>query len=57
MLKGEINIPKSAFYQDVFFLFINRDSLSNHKNNIKLGIYSEEKLIETVEISFLGDKL
>lgn len=56
MVKGEINIPKSTIYQDVFFLFINRDSLSFHKNDIKIGVYAKDKLIETVNISFIGDK-
>lgn len=56
MAKGDINIPKSSIYQDVFFVFINRDSLSFHKNDIKIGIFANDKLLETVEISFIGDK-
>lgn len=56
MVKGEMIIPKSSIYQDVFFLFINRDSLASHTNEIKIGIYANDKLLETVEISFIGDK-
>ncbi len=56
MVKAEINIPKSSIYQDVFFVFINRDSLSFHKNDIRIGVFANNKLLETVEISFIGDR-
>ncbi len=56
MVKGDITIPKSSIYQDVFFVFINRDSLTLHKNEIEIGVFANDKWIETVEISFIGDK-
>jgi cytochrome c oxidase accessory protein FixG len=56
MVKGPMAIPKSSIYQDVFFLFINRDSLDTHLNQVKIGVFAEDKLLETVEISFIGDK-
>ncbi|MBN1651541.1 MAG: cytochrome c oxidase accessory protein CcoG [Bacteroidales bacterium] len=56
MVKGEINIPKSSIYQDVFFVYIDRDSLNEHTNEIKIGVYANEKRMETVDISFIGDK-
>lgn len=56
MVKGNINIPPSSIYQDVFFMYINRDSISQPKNKIKIGVYAGDKLIDTVDISFIGDK-
>lgn len=56
MVKGPINIPPSTIYQDVFFLFINRDSLSKHKNEVNIEVLADGKEIETVDISFIGDK-
>ena len=56
MVKGDMNISASSIYQDVFFLFINRDSLSNHINKVKIGVFADNELIETVEISYIGDK-
>jgi cytochrome c oxidase accessory protein FixG len=55
MVKGDMNITASSIYQDVFFLFINRDSLSNHINKVKIGVFADNELIETVEISYFGD--
>lgn len=56
MVKGDMNISASSIYQDVFFLFINRDSLSNHINKVKIGVFADNELIETIEISYIGDK-
>lgn len=56
MVKGDMNISASSIYQDVFFLFINRDSLLNHINKVKIGIFADNELIKTVEISYIGDK-
>lgn len=56
MVKGDMNISASSIYQDVFFLFINRDSLLNHINKVKIGVFADNELIKTVEISYIGDK-
>lgn len=56
LLNGDITMAKSSFYQDVFFLFIHRDSLSKRNNTIKIGLTENDELIETFSISFIGDK-
>jgi cytochrome c oxidase accessory protein FixG len=56
MVKGDMNIPATSIYQDVFFLYINRDSLATKNNKIEIGVFADNILIETIDISYIGDK-
>ena len=40
--------------EGAMFILLNREELTNMKNNIKIGVYSEGELLEKVSTTFLG---
>jgi len=56
MVKGPIHIKPSTIYEDVFFLDIDPASLPQKKNMIEVGVYMGDKLIEDLDLTFIGDK-
>jgi len=56
MTKGDIKIKPSSIYEDVFFLNVNSASLSTKKNQIEVGVFIDDKMIEDLTLSFIGDK-
>ncbi len=54
-LVGEMpTVEKNGMTTGAFFIEMPSDALDGRKNTIRLGIYSEGELIETVKTSFLG---
>ncbi len=56
MVKGEVVIKPSTIYEDVFFLKIDPTELKAKRSEIEIGVYIGDKLIETEELTFIGDK-
>ena len=54
--KGDVKIPASSIYEEIFILKIDPQLLSSRKNIIEIGVYVDNRLIETKELTFLGDK-
>ena len=54
MAGSDIHISNHGMYESVFVLKINRDIIKSDKTNLEFGIYSEEKLIETYKVTFVG---
>jgi len=54
--KGDISIDPSSIYEDIFILKIDPTTLDVKKNVIEIGVYVDDRLIETKEVTFLGDK-
>jgi cytochrome c oxidase accessory protein FixG len=60
-MKGEIEIvgknitvPKESYFQTSFFIKIDRSLIDKRKTLLKLGVYQQNKKIETIRITFLG---
>lgn len=56
MMKGAIKINPSTIYEDVFFVYINPDKLSQKKNEITIEVYENGKFLEDEDITFIGNK-
>ncbi|WP_396634042.1 cytochrome c oxidase accessory protein CcoG [Maribacter sp. R86514] len=62
--KGEIklvrnenfNVDAEALAEGTLFIEINQSALSGDKNNLKIGVYSNDKLIETTTARFLAPR-
>ena len=62
--KGEINLVRhenfdvqpEALAEGTLFIEINASALSGDKNNLKIGVYSNDKLIETTTARFLAPR-
>ncbi len=48
------NIKKQEQAEGTLFIYINKDLLKSRKDKIKIGVYSNEKLIEEVSTNFPG---
>lgn len=51
-----ITIPAEKTYQGTLFIEIKAKELNNDKMKIKLGFYSNNKLIESTKTTFLGPR-
>lgn len=51
-----LNVPKRDLIEGTLFIEINQSALSGDKDRLKIGIYSNEKLIETTTTGFLGPR-
>ncbi|MDX9758853.1 MAG: cytochrome c oxidase accessory protein CcoG [Bacteroidota bacterium] len=51
---GALSVGASALAESAFFIDIDADHLDGLKTDILLGIYSGDRLIETVETGFMG---
>lgn len=63
--KGEINIvstsdnfivPKEEIAEGTLFIEINKSDLKDDKKKLTIDVYSEDKLIETTTVNFLGPR-
>lgn len=52
--RDTINVHKENEASGEFFIIMNKDSITERKTKLKVGVYSGNKLIEIVETSFLG---
>ncbi len=53
---GLINVPKQGFAEGSLFITLKKKSLNKNKNNLNIGVYSKDKLIETTSTNFLGPR-
>ncbi len=51
---GKMNIKDQAMYESTFLLFIPKDEITSDKTEVEFGIFSDGKLIETYETTFVG---
>ena len=56
LIRGEIRINPSSIFEDVFFIFIDPQLLSQKKNDIIIDVYKDGSLIDKTEITFIGNK-
>ncbi len=49
-----LSVKKEGVTQGTFFVYLDKKDIETRKTKIKLGIYSDGKLIKTVTTSFLG---
>jgi cytochrome c oxidase accessory protein FixG len=53
---GEIVVPAQGLVEGTLFIEINNAALSGDKNRAVIEVYSEENLIETTSVTFLGPR-
>ncbi len=51
---GEISIPDGGLYKGTLFITIDKKDIHSSKEKLKIGIYSNEVLIDTDKTNFLG---
>ena len=57
MVKNDIiTVPASGLSEGTFFINMNRAALEQEKDKIRIGVYENEKLIETTSTVFLGPR-
>ncbi len=49
-------VPSQAIAEGTLFIEINNSVLSGDRNKIKIGVYEDDKLIETTTANFLGPR-
>ncbi|PHS52237.1 MAG: cytochrome c oxidase accessory protein CcoG [Lutibacter sp.] len=54
LVGGMMNIKKQDLKEGTFFIEINKKDLNSAKEKLKIGIYSNNKLIETTTTIFIG---
>ena len=63
--KGEIKlvstsknfiVPKNGLSEGTLFIEIDKNELSGDKNNLMIEVYSNDELIETTTVNFLGPR-
>ncbi len=57
-LVGDMNlmVPKQQLSEGTLFIEIPKEALKSSKEKLKIGVYSNDKLIETTRTNFLGPK-
>lgn len=53
---NNVLVPSKGIAQGTFFVEINNSALSGDRNNIKIGVYKGDDLIETTTANFLGPR-
>jgi cytochrome c oxidase accessory protein FixG len=53
---GRFLVPKQDLAEGTLFIEINNSELSGDRNTLKIGVYSNDKLIETTSANFLGPR-
>ncbi len=51
---GQIDVPKSGMHEGTLFINIDKNDLHSSKEKLKIGIYSNDELIESDKTNFLG---
>lgn len=54
MVGGHVNIKKQGWKEGTLFVEIDKKDLNSSKEKLKIGIYSDGKLIETTSTNFMG---
>ena len=54
--KSRLERDAEALAEGTLFIEINQSALSGDKNNLKIGVYSNDKLIETTTARFLAPR-
>jgi len=54
--ENEFNVPTQGFAEGTLFIEIDGSLLKSDREKIKIGVYSDDKLIETTTTSFLGPR-
>ncbi|NLP57920.1 cytochrome c oxidase accessory protein CcoG [Lutibacter sp. B1] len=54
MMGGNTSIKKQGLQEGTLFIEINKKDLNSSKEKVKIGVYSNEKLIETTSTNFTG---
>lgn len=57
LVGDELSIEKQAVAQGALFIILNENELDGIKTTLKIGVYSGDRLIETVKTTFLGPSL
>ncbi|MCF4101404.1 cytochrome c oxidase accessory protein CcoG [Gillisia sp. M10.2A] len=52
----KFNVPKQGLAEGTLFIEVNNSALSGDKDKLKIGVYSDSKLIETTTTAFLGPR-
>ena len=56
MSHSDFTIEKEKFAEGTLFIEINAAALTGDKDRLKIGIYSGDRLIETITTAFLGPR-
>lgn len=54
--KTSFDVPAQGLAEGTLFIEINNSQLSGDRNNLKIGVYVDDKLIETTSANFLGPR-
>lgn len=54
--ENDIKVPSNGLSEGTFFVNINKASLKNEKERLKIEVYSGDDLIETAKITFMGPR-
>ncbi len=55
-VKEHINVPPNGLAEGTLFIEINKSVLNDDKDEVKIAVYSGDRLIETTGITFLGPR-
>lgn len=56
LTKGDVKMKPSSMYEDVFILKIDPNILSEKKNEIEIGVFVNEELVDTKDVTFISNK-
>ncbi|MEH6656794.1 cytochrome c oxidase accessory protein CcoG [Leeuwenhoekiella marinoflava] len=54
--QGELEVPEQGLAKGTLFIEINTHDLNDEKEKLKIGVFSEDQLIETTSTVFLGPR-
>ncbi len=54
MAGGKMEINDQAMYESTFILYLHRDQITSDRMEVEFGIYSNNEIIETYKVSFVG---
>lgn len=54
MAGGKMEINDQAMYESTFILYLHRDQITSDRMEVEFGIYSNNEIIETCKVSFVG---
>jgi len=54
MAGSKMEIDDQSLYESTFILYLNRENVTDHRMTVEFGIYSNNELIETCKVSFVG---
>ena len=54
MIGDLTHIESQGVFEGAMFIILDREVLEGVKTNVKIGVYDDDKLIETVKTNFMG---